>query len=568
MLNEKVAKILYRIADYLEMEDNFFRVKAYHNAAHSVETLTKDIESIKEEGKLEEIPGVGKGIAEKIEEILDTGTTQDYEKLKKKYPVRFEELSSVEGIGPKTIKLLYKELGIRNLDDLEYQARENNIKKIKGMGEKKEKSFLENIEFARKFTSRSILGEVLPLAEEIKSRLIDLPQTDRVEIAGSIRRWKETVGDIDILVISEQPVEVMDYFVSMDIVGEIIVKGPAKSTVRLKKGIECDIRVFDEEVFGAALMYFTGSRELNVQMRKLSISQGLKLNEYGLFKKEKKVAGKTEKEIFQALKLDYIPPELRENRGELEAAKKREIPSLVKLEDIKGDLHLHSTWSDGTTSIANMVDQALKQGYQYVAFTEHTGSLKIANGMNEDRILKQVKAIDKINDDLQGFTILKGLEVNIDLEGKLDIRDEILEDMDLVLAAIHSGLSKGTIEMTQRIIEAMENEHVDIIAHPTGRKLQLRKEYDLNLNQIFEAAQETGTLLEVNSNPIRLDLRDLNIRRAIEHGCKLVLNTDAHSAIELNNIRYGVGTARRGWAQNKDIANTLPLKDFLKVLKN
>ncbi len=550
------------------MEDNFFRVKAYQNAAHGVETLTKDIETIKEDGKLEEIPGVGKGIAKKIEEILDTGTSQDYEKLKKKYPVRLGELSSVEGIGPKTIKLLYKELGIENLDDLEYHAREKNIRKIKGMGEKKEKAILENIEFARKFTSRSILGEVLPLAEEIKSRLSDLSQTDRVEIAGSIRRWKETVGDIDILVISKQPVEVMDYFVSMDIVGEIIVKGPAKSTVRLKKGIECDIRVFDEEVFGAALMYFTGSRELNVQMRKLSISQGLKLNEYGLFKKEKKVAGKNEKEVFQALKLDYIPPELRENRGELEAAQKNEIPSLVKLEDIKGDLHLHSTWSDGTTSIDNMVDQALKLDYEYLAFTEHTGSLKIANGMNEDRILKQVKAIDQINDDIAGFTILKGLEVNIDVEGKLDIRDEILEDMDLVLAAIHSGLSKGTIEMTQRLIEAMENEHVDIIAHPTGRKLQTRKEYDLNLDQIFETAQETGTLLEVNSNPIRLDLRDINIRRAIEHGCKLVLNTDAHSAIELNNIRYGVGTARRGWAQNKDIANTLPLKDFLKVLKN
>lgn len=550
------------------MEDNFFRVKAYQNAAHSVETITKDIEIIKEEGKLEEIPGVGKGIAKKIEEIIDTGTSQHYEKLKKKYPVRFEELSSVEGIGPKTIKLLYKELGIENLDDLEYHAREKNIRKIKGMGEKKEKAFLENIEFARKFTSRSILAEVLPLAEEIKSRLIDLSQTDRVEIAGSIRRWKETVGDIDILVISKQPLEVMDYFVSMDIVGEIIVKGPAKSTVRLKKGIECDIRVFDEDVFGAALMYFTGSRELNVQMRKLSISQGLKLNEYGLFKKEKKVAGKTEKEVFQALKLDYIPPELRENRGELEAARKGEIPSLVKLEDIKGDLHLHSTWSDGTTSIDNMVDQALKQGYEYMAFTEHTGSLKIANGMNEDRILKQVKAIDKLNDDLAGFTILKGLEVNIDREGKLDIRDEILEDMDLVLAAIHTSLSKGTIEMTQRIIEAMENEHVDIIAHPTGRKLQIRKEYDLNLNQIFETAQETGTMLEVNSNPIRLDLSDINIRRAIEHGCKLVLNTDAHSAMELNNIRYGVGVARRGWAQNKDIANTLPLKDFIKVLKN
>ena len=568
MLNEKVAKILNSIADYLEMEDDFFRVKAYRQAAHSVEVLTTDIETIHQEGELIKLPGIGQHIAGKIEEIIEKGTADFYEKLKEKYPVNFEELRGVEGLGPKTIKLLYQELGVKNLDDLEREAKRHHIRRLKGMGDKKEKALLENIEFARKFKKRSLLGEVLPLAREVKKKIEKLPVSDRVEVAGSIRRYKETVGDIDILVITSHPQEVMDYFVSLDLVGEIIVQGPAKSTVRLRGGVECDIRVFDEEVFGAALMYFTGSQELNVEMRKIAISRGMKLSEYGLFKAEDRVAGKTEKEIFQALKMDYIPPELRENRGEVEASRRGDLPSLIELKDIRGDVHLHSRWSDGKTGLEEMVEGARRQGYEYLAFTEHTGSLKIANGLGEEKLMQQAREIDDLNDDLEDITILKGAEVNIDLDGGLDIKDEVLQDLDVVIAAVHSGLNQGYFDLSRRIVNAMENENVDIIAHPTGRKLQKRKESEVNLNQIFEVAQQTGTLLEVNSNPVRLDLRDMNIKRALEHGCKLVINTDAHSPDQLNNMHLGVGTARRGWAQKKDVVNTLPLKGFLKALKN
>ncbi|MBU4536298.1 MAG: DNA polymerase/3'-5' exonuclease PolX [Euryarchaeota archaeon] len=568
MLNEKVAKILNSIADYLEMEDDFFRVKAYRQAAHTVEVLTTDIETIHQEGKLIKLPGIGQHIAGKIEEIIEKGTADFYEKLKEKYPVNFEELRGVEGLGPKTIKLLYQELGIKNLDDLEREAKRHHIRRLKGMGDKKEKALLENIVFARKFRSRNLLGEVMPLAEKIKKRIEALPQSRKVEIVGSIRRRKETVGDIDVLVTTPQPQDIMDYFVSMDLVGEIIVQGPSKSTVRLKDGIECDIRVFDEEVFGAALMYFTGSKEMNVEMRKISISRGMKLSEYGLFKKEKRVAGKKEEDIFHALEMDYIPPELRENRGEVEAAQKGELPLLLKVEDIKGDLHLHSNWSDGKNTLEEMVLGAIFKGYEYVAITEHTGSLKIANGLGEEKLMQQAREIDRLNDELENITILKGAEVNIDLDGRLDIRDEVLQEMDVVVAAVHSGLNQGYFDLTRRIVTAMENENVDILAHPTGRKLQKRKESEVNLNQIFDVAQETGTLLEVNSNPVRLDLRDMNVKRALEHGCKLVVNTDAHSQNQLNNIQLGVGTARRGWAQKKDVVNTLPLKGFLKALKD
>ncbi|MGC9516866.1 MAG: DNA polymerase/3'-5' exonuclease PolX [Methanomicrobiales archaeon] len=566
MDNKKVAKILYKVADYLDMEEDTFRPKAYRRAAHNIEFLSEDIVEVKEQEKLEELPGIGEAIAEKIEEIIETGSLEYLEKLKKDIPVDFDSLMAVEGLGPKTIKLLYEELGITNLDELENQAKRHKIRRLKGMGEKSEKKILENIEFARKHSSRKLLGYVLPMAHELKEKLSNLDITRNVEIAGSIRRRKETIGDIDILVITSKPENVMDFFTKMDIVENVIAKGPSKSTVRLETGIECDLRVFDDEMFGAALMYFTGSKELNVEMRRIALKNNQKLNEYGLFKGEKRIAGKTEEKIFNKLGMDYIEPELRENRGEVKASMEHNLPKLVEFEEIRGDLQMHSNWSDGSNSIQEMAEYAAKIGHEYIALTDHTGSLRIAGGLDEEKIQEEMKEIDKINDNLEDITILKGAEVNIDSEGNLDVKNEILQDLDIVVASIHSGFRQDRDKITNRIQMAMENENVNIIGHPTGRKIQERKAFDLKFEDIFETSIETNTFLEINSQPNRLDLRDVLVKKAIDQGCKLVINTDAHDEKQLNNINLGIATARRGWATKNDIINTLTLSELKKLL--
>jgi DNA polymerase (family X) len=564
MKNQKVAYILNRIADYLEMGGVDFRTKAYRNAAHTVEILSKEIEDIRAEGRLEDLPGIGKSIAKKIDEILDTGSLRYYEELKENYPVDLESLLAVEGLGPKTIKLMYEELGITNLDDLEKNAKLHRIRRLKGMGEKTEKRILENIEFARKSTGRGLLGYVMPLAERLKVELGKLEFVDKVEIAGSLRRMKETVGDIDILVTTQRPDRIMDYFVDMEMVEEKIVKGPSKSTVRLKSGIETDLRVFKDESFGAAMVYFTGSKELNIVLRKMAIKKEVKLNEYGVFQGERRLAGKTEEEVFRTLGLNYIEPELRENRGEIEAAMVGMLPNLINYDELKGDLQMHSIWSDGSNSIEEMAMNAQEFGYEYIAITDHTGGLRIAGGMDSERIKKQMKEIDLINQKMDSIRILSGVEVNIKSDGKLDVEDEILKDLDLVIASIHSGFRQEKDKITNRIISAMLNENVDIIAHPTGRKIQERKAYDLDFRKIFKESINTNTLLEINSQPNRLDLNDINIKRAIDSRCKLVINTDSHNIAQLKNIKLGIATARRGWAEKKDIINSLPLKKLEK----
>lgn len=565
MKNHKVAGILNWIADYLEMEGQDFRIKAYHRAANTIESLSKDVEDVRDEDKLQELPGIGKSIARKIEEIIDTGTLQYYEELKKQAPVDFEALLEVEGLGPRTIKLLYEELGVQNLDDLEREAKRHHIRRLKGMGDKSERKILDNLEFARKSTGRKLLGYVLPLARELIERFENLDNVDRAEIAGSIRRRKETVGDMDILVITQKSREIMDLFTEMEFVEDVIVKGDSKSTVRLNNGLETDLRVFTEDEFGSAFLYFTGSKETNIALRKIAIKKGLKLNEYGVFRGDDQLASKTEEEIFKTLELAYIEPELRENRGEVEAAACRKLPNLVGYLDLRGDLQMHTNWSDGLASIKSMVVAGKQMDYEYLAITDHTGSLRIAWGMDEKRVKKQMEEIDQINQEIKGITILKGLEVNIDSEGKLDISNELLQDLDIVLAAVHSGFRHDKEKMTRRIVSAMENENVDIIAHPTGRKIQERRAYDLDFNQVFEVAHETDTILEINSQPNRLDLSDINIKRALESGCKLVISTDAHSPDQLSTAELGLANARRGWAEKKDIINTLPLKKLLKI---
>jgi DNA polymerase (family 10) len=565
MQNKKVASILSRVADYLEMDGVNFRTKAYRRAAHTIETLSVDIADISGEGQLENLPGIGKHIALKIQEILNTGKLQYLEDLKDEYPLDLDALMSVEGLGPKKIQLLFHELGIMTLDDLEREGKHHHIRRLKGMGAKTEAKILQNLEFARKSTGRELLGEVLPLAQEIKRRISALEGIQQVEIAGSIRRRKETVGDIDILTVTDHPEEVMDFFTHMDVVDEIIVKGHSKSTVRLYNRMDADIRAFKDEDFGSALLYFTGSRELNIHLRKIAISNKMKLNEYGVFKDDECLANKTEKDVFKVLGLDYIPPELRENTGEVEAAQEGKLPNLVDYNDIKGDLHLHTNWSDGKSSINQMVSEAIDLGYEYLAITDHT-SLPVARGMDDKRLKEQMSKIDIINSQIDDITVLKGAEVNLDSQGNLDISEDVLEELDLVIAAVHYDFHQEPEKMNKRILNALENEYVDILAHPTGRKLKERQAYELDFEQLFQKATETGTILEVNSSPKRLDLKDIHVKMALEHGCQLVVNTDAHHVHDLGNIGLGVATARRGWAEEKDIINTLPLKKLLKLL--
>lgn len=543
-----------------------FRTKAYRRAAHNIETLSVDIAQLRKQGKLQELPGVGTHIREKIEEILDTGKLEYLENLKEEYPLDLDALMSVEGLGPKKIKLLYQELGITNLDDLEREGKRHHIRRLKGMGPKTEAKILQNLEFARKSTGRQLLGEVIPLANKIKEKIASLEEVDQVMIAGSIRRCQETVGDIDILTVTNHPDEVMDFFTQMDIVEDVVVKGHSKSTVKLFNGMDTDIRVFKDNEFGSALVYFTGSREFNIHLRKIAISMDMKLNEYGVFHQDERVAGKTEEEVFKALGLDYIPPELRENTGEIEASLEGKLPQLVDYHDINGDLHVHTNWSDGKSSIMEMAVEAARRGYEYLAITDHT-HLPVANGLNEKRLREQMDKIDRINSQIDDIILLKGAEVNLDSQGNPDISPTLLEELDLVVASVHHDLHQDPEKINLRIEQALENEEVDILAHPTGRKLKERQPSSLSIEKLLEKASDTGTILEVNSQPKRLDLKDMHIKMAIEYGCQLAINSDSHHVDDLDLLKLGVATARRGWAQKKDVINTLPRKKLWKKLR-
>lgn len=555
MNNMEIAHILDEIADLLEIQGIPYKPLAYRRAAETVKSLSEPIEDLNHRQILD-LPGIGKNIAKKIDELNKTGKLTYLEDLKKECPIDFESLLAVEGIGPKTVKLLYQSLNIRNLEELEDMARHHRIRKIKGMSDKKEAKILENIKYAKK-TTRKLLGHMLPLADEIKNNLKNLDSVIAVEVAGSIRRRKETIGDIDILVITDSPQEVMEYFISMDNVDRVLAKGPTKSTVRLKENVSCDLREVPAKIFGSALLYFTGSTEVNVELRRIAIKNGWKLSEYGLFKDDQLIAGKTEEEIFHKLGMEFMEPEIRETREDVQAALKGKLPDLIGYQDLKGDLHMHTNYSDGINNLNEMVKTAKELDYQYLAITDHTGSLGL---MDEKHIKVQMKEIDNLNEKTEDLTILKGLEVNINSTGKLDVPDNVLKDLDVVIASIHSGFRQSKEQLTHRIISAMENENVDIIGHLTGRKIHKRGEYGLDLDKIFQTSVETNTYLEVNSQPARLDLKDVYIKKALEIGCKLVINTDAHSKKHLNNIKLGIATARRGWAEKDDIINTCSLK--------
>jgi DNA polymerase (family 10) len=571
MKNQELAKIFYEIAYFLEMEGIKFKPYAYEKAALTLEGLEKDVEEIyKKEGfeGLKKIPGIGESIAKKIEEYLKTGKIQYYEDYKKKYPINLDELMEIEGLGPKRMKVLYEKLGIKSLNDLEEAIKAHKIARLPGFGEKTEKNILEAIEFAKRSKGRFLLGEILPRVKEIYEKLKSLKEVEKIEVVGSIRRMKETIGDVDFLVISKNPGPVMDFFVSLPGVIKVWGKGTTKASVRMKEGFDMDIRVLPRNSFGAALQYFTGSKEHNIALRKIAIEKGMKLSEYGLFKGSKMIAGEFEEEIYQKLGLDWIPPELREDRGEIEAAILHKLPKLIDYKDIKGDLHVHSKWDGGKNSIEEIAEYAIKMGYEYVGIADHTKFLKIEHGLDEKRLRERNKEIDKLNQKFKGkIRILKGCEANILPDGKIDIDDECLKEQDFVIAGVHSKFKMTKEEMTERIIRAMKNPNVDIISHPTGRLIQKREEYEIDFDKILRVAKETGTILEINSYPERLDLNDINIKKAKEMGVKMVINTDAHHVDQMRFIELGIAQARRGWAEKEDIINCWSLEKMLKFLK-
>ena len=595
MDNWEIAKILKEIGEYLEMEGEAFKPRAYQAAGEAIEEMDDSLSEIYKRGglkALEEIPSVGVSIAEKIEELLKTGHLKYYKSLKKKTPVDLSQLTTVEGVGPKIIKKLYEKLRIKNLETLEKAARAGKIRKLEGFGEKSEENILKSIEFLKQSGKRFVLGFILPQVEVIVERLKRLKGVEKISVAGSIRRMKETIGDLDILIVSEKPGSVMDFFVSMPEVRQVLAHGQTKSAVRLKNGLDADLRVVEKKSFGAALCYFTGSKEHNIALREIAIKNGWKLNEYGLFKikndptgsRQKRqqkskiknseddwtqIAGETEEEIYKKLFLDYIEPEMRENWGEIELAKNHKLPKLIGYHDLKGDLQIQTDWTDGANSIEEYVQAAQKMGLEYIVITDHTKSLAMTGGSDEKKLLRQMAFIDKLNKKLSGkLKILKGAEVNILKDGSLDIDDRVLAKLDVVAAAAHSHFNLPRSEMTRRISRAMANPFVDIIFHPTGRIINERPPYEVDVEELIKTAKKTKTYLEIDAYPNRLDLKDEYVKKAIEAGLKLAIDSDAHSINHLQYLKFGVAQARRGWATKNDIINTRPWPDLLKLLKH
>ncbi len=551
-----------------------FKPYAYQKAALTLETLKNDVEEIYQAGgfkALKAIPGVGESLARKIEEYLTTGRMEYYEEFKRKLPINLDEIVGVEGVGPKKAKVLYEQLGVRTLEDLEAAAQAHKVAPLFGFGDKTEKNILQAIEFLKGSKGRFLLGDILPIAQRILAQLQGLPEVERANLAGSVRRRKETIGDVDLLAISTHPERVMEFFVALPGVVKVWGRGATKSSVRLKEGFDMDLRVIAPESYGAALQYFTGSKEHNIALRKIAIEQGYKLSEYGLFRGEELIAAVSEEEVYQKLGMPWIPPELREDRGEIAAALAGKLPDLIGYDDLKGDLHVHCNWNGGADSIEAIAVAAMALGYEYVGISDHTKYLKIERGLDEEQLRARNKEIDGINAKLaqqgKNFRVLKGCEANILADGTIDIEDEALAELDYVIAGVHSHFKQPREEMTGRMLRAMRNPHVDIISHPTGRILKRREEYEVAIDDLLKGAKETGTVLEINSYPERLDLGDLNILAAKQAGIKMVINTDTHNLDQLHLRHFGISQARRGWAEKKDIINAWPAAELLKMIK-
>lgn len=558
------------------MKEVPFKPRAFEKAGMIIKGLEQDVKDIYKSGGLKaltDIPGIGQGIAERIEEYIKTKRIKDYENLKKQVPVEVSALSSIEGLGPKNIFKLYKKLGIKTVGQLEKAAKAGKLRELEGFGEKSEQKILKGIEFLKKGQGRFVLGFVWLAVSSILEKLRTLPYVEKAEPAGSIRRRQETVGDLDILVISKEPEKVMDYFVSMPEIEHIYAKGPTKTNVRLKNRMDADLRVLEPKSFGAALQYFTGDKYHNIALREMAMKKGYKLSEYGLFKGKRFVAGKTEEEIYEKLGLECPPPELRTNSGELDTALRQAqgkpdgLPKLIDYGSLKGDLQVQTNWTDGQNSIIEMAEAAKKAGLEYILITDHTKSLAMTGGLDEKKLLRQMKEIDEVQKQVSGIKILKGAEVNILKDGRPDISDEVLAKLDIAGGAVHSNFNLSEKEQTARIIKAMENPNIDIIFHPTGRVIQKREPYKVDVEALIKAAKKTHTVLEIDAYPNRLDLKDVFIRKAVEAGVKLSISSDAHSVLHFQYLDLGVAQARRGWAEAKDIINTRSWKEMLELLK-
>jgi len=564
MKNKEIASLFQRMADLLEFKDeNIFKINAYRKSARILNDLTTDIEEMVRSGELQHMPGIGKGTAEKILEYLSTGHMAKYEEMKKGIGDDLIALLGVPSLGPKTLAMLHKEMKINSLEDLQKAVHDERMAALPGMGKKKIENIIRGIELYAQSRERMPLGKALVIAREVIGELQKAAGIRDIEAAGSLRRGKETIGDIDILASGSRKKEIIETFVHLPLSGSILAQGETKGSIVTANGIQLDLRVVEKDSFGAALQYFTGSKSHNVRLREIARRSGLKINEYGIFSGDRKVAGAREEEMYSALKMDWIPPELREDRGELEAALGHSLPALVRRSDIRGDLHVHSHYSDGAHSLPEIAAAAKKMGYQYIAVTDHSPSLKIARGLSAARLKEKIAEVKKINQSLSGIRLLCGAEVDIRNDGTLDYPDDLLSRLDIVIGAIHSGFKGSREQITKRIITAMDNPHLHIIAHPTGRLLGEREPYNVDMGRVIEAAAETGTALEINSYQDRLDLDDVTAMEAGKKGVMIALGTDSHHLEQLWMMELGVMVARRGWLERRHLLNTLTAEELL-----
>jgi DNA polymerase (family 10) len=570
--NSDVAEIFNKLADLLDIKgENPFRIRAYRNAARTIGGLSKNVAGLVEKGEdLSGLPGIGKDLAGKIEQIVKTGSLPLLGKLEKDVPPELSELMKMQGMGPKKIKFLFKELGITTTKELKQAAKERKIRMLPGFGLKTEQSILEEVkkkEKSKEEKERIKISVAEQIVYPLYEYLSEIKGIKDLEAAGSYRRRMETVGDLDILATCKTGSEVMDRFVDYEDVDKVLSKGNTRSSVVLRSGFQVDLRVVPAVSFGAALHYFTGSKAHNIAIRKRGVKKKLKINEYGVFKGKKRIAGRTEKEVYARVGLPYIEPELRENRGEIEAAEKDQLPELVTLQDIRGDLHTHTKFTDGHYSLEEMAEAARERGYDYLAVTDHSKHVTVARGLDAKRLARQLKEIDRVNEKLKGVRMLKSIELEILEDGSLDLPDDILKELDLVTCSVHYKFNLSREKQTQRIIKALDNPHINIVCHPTGRLINERQPYELNVERVLEAAKERGCFVELNAHPDRLDLNDSDCMMAKEMGVKLAISTDAHRLDDLDFMRFGVGQARRGWLEADDVLNTRSWRELKKLMK-
>jgi len=571
MKNSEIARVFHDMADLLELKgENVFKIRAYRRAAQVIEHLPKEMAvMLEQEEDFQKIPGVGDAIAKKSTELIKTGKLEAYESLKAEFPEGITLLLEIPGIGPKTAHLLSLELKITSAEQLEEAIKEGKVADLFRMGDKTAQNLLRKIEAMRRKDQRIPIGQALPIVEDILSSLSSLPGVKNMTSAGSLRRFQETVGDIDIMGTADNPEKVINEFVALPVVKEVLAKGPTKASVILSPGLQADLRMVEHDSFGSLLQYFTGSKEHNIALRTKYQKKGLKLSEYGItdVAHDRLEKFTTEEAFYQRLGMQYIPPEIREDQGEIELSEKHEIPRLIDLRDIKGDFHAHSDWSDGNNIIEEMALAAKNEGYNYIAITDHSKGLGIAHGLTEERLKEQVREIRGLNQKFKGFRILCGMEVDIRADGSIDMSDHMLAELDCVVGAVHSSFNQSEERITRRIIKAIENPHIDIIAHPTSRLIGEREPTAVDMEAVFKAALKYKKALEINAMPSRLDLKDIHIHRARELGVMLSIGTDSHIAAQLKQMRFGIGIARRGWCEPKHILNCLSLEKVLAFFK-